>query len=117
MATKFKDLNVEMTVANGVTQVLWTYTVPAKSRMVLKKFGNTVAPVGAWGTVTWRIIINSVGYSPYDNVLAQIGRTEEPRPIENLELLGGDVLVINTTNLSGANADIGIALSYELQER
>ncbi len=111
-----KDINISQTVNNGATNLLFTYQVPSKQVLTLKKFGNYTDTVGAWGTITWMIWKNGIGYYPYDTVMDQVGMSQEPRDIEPIEFEGGDLLQIYAQNLSGGNIDMGISLSYEVRD-
>ena len=114
---QIKDGNFSQAVGIGATAILFTYQVPAKQTLTIKKFGNYCSVVGAWaGLAVWRIIRNNQGIFPYDDILDQLGTGQEPREIEPLVFQGGDLLVINCTNNTGGAIDMGIAISYEVQD-
>ena len=109
-----RDVNLSQTVVDGTTAVLFQFQVPSKAILVLKKFANYTDIVGAWGTLTWRILKNGIGVYPYDDIEDEIGYSAMPENITNIEFRGGDLCVINAENLSGADLIMGIRLVYEL---
>ena len=110
------DTNESQLVLIGATVDLFTYTVPAKARGVLKKFGNYIDTVAAWGDIVWSILKNGIPVFPYDAILDQIGQGYLPREISPIVFNGGDTLIVRVTNNHIANVQIGIALSGEIQE-
>ena len=109
-----KDENISQSVGIGATATLFTFQVPTKAKMLVTHFGNYIDIVAAWGLVTWRILKNGVGVSPYGAILDQLGRSEEPRPIAPIKFNGGDVLTIPVTNGHGAAVQCGVAIKLEV---
>jgi len=109
-----ENINLSQTVIDGTTAVLFQFHVPSKAVLILKKFANYTDVVGAWGTMTWRILRNGIGLYPYDDIQDEIGYSAMPENIKNIEFRGGDLCVINATNLSGADLIMGIRLVYEI---
>ena len=114
---EIEDGNYSQAIGIGLTAVLFTYQVPQKQTLILKKFGNYCSAVGAWaGLAVWRIIRNNVGIFPYDDILEQLGTSQEPRDIKPLIFQGGDLLVINCSNNTAGIIDMGIAITYEVMD-
>lgn len=95
---RFFDSVDRRTVAANTTEVILTTTIPF-ANAVLRWFGNDVEDSGAWGNLTWRILINRQPASCWDNVTRQLGTIAAPTPVFlNLQL--SDVITIGVINAS-----------------
>jgi len=109
------DENVSQSVPAGTTATLFTFRVPSKCKLRLEKFANYLGLVGAWTFVTWRIIRNGVGISPYNAIRDPIGQPFLPEPIQAHDFQGTDVLTINVTNNHGVAVVCGIRIVFVLE--
>ena len=103
-------------VLAGVTQVIYTITVPSKCILRMKAFANYTDTPAAIGTgLTWSIQRNGIGVRPYDLILDIIGQSYQPELIAMETLKGGDVLTVLTVNGTINPALSGARIVFDLE--
>ncbi|MBA7607287.1 hypothetical protein ES703_14446 [subsurface metagenome] len=112
------DENKSKACAVGATITLYTFQVPSRSKMILTHFSNYLNLNTHWTHVTWRILRNGQQVEPYGAITDQLGLSEQPRKIRNIEFNGADLLTILATDDGEVEQPpvlaVGIAIKFEL---
>ena len=103
-------------VLNGATQVIYTFIVPPKCILRIKKFANYTDTPAAVGTgLTWAIQRNGIGVGNYEMILDIIGQSYHAEDIALETFKGGDVLTVITVNNSGGAVLSGARIVFDLE--
>lgn len=101
--------------AVGGSQVVLTLNVPLGYDGVIKYLScNTVFPFNDFsGDLQWQLLQNGRAIRNFDNILAQKGTIQIPRPISPLRIYGGDIItwVVNHVANVGLNGNIVCSLN------
>lgn len=94
---------------------LFTFVIPPKCILRLKKFANyTDTPAGV-GAIIWSIQRNGIPVRRYGALLDIIGMSYHPEEIKTDIFRGSDVLTIVVTNGHIANLDMGVRVAFDLE--
>jgi len=109
-----KDINISQEVAAGVTAELFSFQVPASSKMNVKSFANYINVFEAWGLITWTLKRNGAPIYPYHEITDQIAFGAPLRELAGCEIDGADRFSIDGKNEYADTVKIGVALKYEI---
>ncbi len=110
------DETHSFTVNAGITQVIYTITIPSKCILRMKKFANYTDTPAAIGTgLTWSIQRNGIGVRPYELILDIIGQSYQPEVIQMATFKGGDVLSVITVNGTAGAVISGARIVFDLE--
>ena len=102
-------------VPPGNVVTLFTFQVPSKCVLRMRKFSNYTDTPASLGAISWSIRRNGIGVNPYDNILDIIGQSYQPEQIKISKLNGGDQLSVVVTNGHIANVQMGIRVVFDLE--
>lgn len=103
-------------VGIGLTQVIYSITVPSKCVLRVKKFANYTDTPAAVGTgLTWSIQRNGIGIHRYALILDIIGLSYHPEDVNIPLLKGGDILSIVTVNGTAGAVLSGARIVFDLE--
>lgn len=112
------DENSSLACGLGLTVTLYSFQVPAKSKMILTHLSNYLNLATHWLHVTWRVLRNGVQVEPYGAITDQLGLSEQPRKIRPVKFNGGDTMTIIATDDAVVAQPpvlaVGIALKFEV---
>lgn len=112
------DENFSANIPNdGVPVVLFTFVVPPKCIVRIKKFANyTGTPAAVGAGLSWQINRNGIGLHRYDNILDIIGMSYHPEEIQTDEFKGSDILTLVTINNYAVGAvQSGVRIVFDLE--
>lgn len=112
------DETASPSVAANTEQVLYTFAVPIKAKLRIRKFANYLPDATGWTQITWSLRRNNIGIPPYNAVKDQIGYSAQTEEVALPFILnGGDVLTVVAINASLVTAFVvGFRLMFDLYE-
>ena len=108
-----KDIYKSLTIANGSSAIILTYTVPKGIKATMIILANGLIDAGAWGYVTWELKINGIAKKPYQSFKNEISNPSDPALCETIKLREFEILEIQATNDYTTSLDITARIMLE----
>jgi len=110
------DKNISKVIAADTTVEVFSFQVPANSKLYVTNFGNIINVFEAWGFITWIFKRNGIPIDPYHDIKDQIAFGAPLRTLAGVDISGADLFTIDIKNAYIDPVKCGIALKYELWE-
>ena len=102
-------------VAIGGVSILYNYIVPSRVVWRLRRIGNYLGVVAAWGVCYWRIEINGVRVPENGLIFDQIGYAAQRELLSPIVAYPGDQIVMFAVNPTAGIVPMGLSLGWDLE--
>lgn len=105
----------------GNTADIWTYEVPSRTRLRLRRIGNEINVPANWGLVRWDILVNGAILPGFGAIYDQMGFQADRQDCKEALIPGGSLVLVRATNGSPAGVAavacrVSISLRYDLED-